>query len=149
DILELKNSFDSLGIIGGVFNALSEVQREDIFSRLLLDPKKSILSRLISLVGNFVAIGGVFNENLLGVLMISFRYGELDNKGAAYVMFIRSIEVTKLGMAKARAIKIAVKMFYSKGWYEKVPLVIQFDLCVVLKWLLIWSYKPWMLWNLV
>ncbi|MBA0646404.1 hypothetical protein Goklo_014375, partial [Gossypium klotzschianum] len=118
DILELKNSFDSLGIIGGVFNALSEVQREDIFSRLLLDPKKSILSRLISLVGNFVAIGGVFNENLLGVLMISFRYGELDNKGAAYVMFIRSIEVTKLGMAKARAIKIAVKMFYSKGWYE-------------------------------
>ncbi|MBA0554398.1 hypothetical protein Golob_013505 [Gossypium lobatum] len=46
-------------------------------------------------------------------------------------MFIRPIEVTKLGMAEAIAIKIAVKMFYSKGWHEKVPLVIKFDLCVV------------------
>ncbi|MBA0680384.1 hypothetical protein Goari_012087 [Gossypium aridum] len=64
-------------------------------------------------------------------------------------MFIRPIEVTKLGMAEAIAIKIAVKMLYSKGWHEKVHLVIKFDLCVVLKWWLVWSYKPWMLWNLV
>ncbi|MBA0826763.1 hypothetical protein Goarm_011586 [Gossypium armourianum] len=48
-------------------------------------------------------------------------------------MSIRPIDVTKLGMAEERAIKVAMKMFYSKGWHEKVPLVIEFDLCVVLK----------------
>ncbi|MBA0709597.1 hypothetical protein Golax_024624, partial [Gossypium laxum] len=136
DILELKNSFDSLGIIGGVFNALSEVQREDIFSRLLLDPKKIYIEQ-VDIIGRELRC----HCGLWWVLR--------DNKGAAYVMFIRPIEITKLGMAEAIAIKIAVKMFYSKGWHEKVPLVIKFDLCAILKWLLVWSYKPWMLWNLV
>ncbi|MBA0629689.1 hypothetical protein Godav_024203, partial [Gossypium davidsonii] len=36
-------------------------------------------------------------------------------------------------------------MFNSMGWHEKVLLVIKFSLCVVLKWLLDRSYRPWML----
>ncbi|MBA0629460.1 hypothetical protein Godav_024015 [Gossypium davidsonii] len=60
-------------------------------------------------------------------------------------MFVELIEVKESGMVGVRATKIVVKMFYSKGWHEKVPLVIEFDLCVVLKWFLDWSYKPWML----
>ncbi|MBA0575917.1 hypothetical protein Golob_027640 [Gossypium lobatum] len=60
-------------------------------------------------------------------------------------MFIELIEVTKLGMVGVRATETVVTIFYSKGWHGKVPLVIEFDLCVILKWLLDWSYKPWML----
>ncbi|MBA0749889.1 hypothetical protein Gogos_003765 [Gossypium gossypioides] len=52
------------------------------------------------------------------------------------MMFIELIEVTELGMVGVRATKTVVKMFYSKGWHEKVPLVIEFDLFFVLKWLL-------------
>ncbi|MBA0567419.1 hypothetical protein Golob_012158, partial [Gossypium lobatum] len=44
-------------------------------------------------------------------------------------MYIGPIEVTKLRMAKVRARKTAVKIFYSKGWHEKVPVVIELDLC--------------------
>ncbi|MBA0722091.1 hypothetical protein Golax_009572 [Gossypium laxum] len=54
-------------------------------------------------------------------------------------MYIGPVEVTKLRMAKVRARKTAVKIFYSKGWHEKVPVVIELDLCAVLKWLLVWS----------
>ncbi|MBA0693247.1 hypothetical protein Goari_010742 [Gossypium aridum] len=64
-------------------------------------------------------------------------------------MYIGPIEVTKLRTAKVRARKTGVKIFYSKGWHEKVPVVIELDLCAVLKWLLVWSYKSWTFWNLV
>ncbi|KAK5834237.1 hypothetical protein PVK06_018114 [Gossypium arboreum] len=74
--------------------------------------------------------------------------GLRDNKGVAYVMFSRPIEPTGLGKAEVRAIKIVVEMFMSIGWHEKVPLVIESSLSVVLEGLLDKSYRPWMLRNL-